>query len=63
MYRFGVVSLFPQLVAPVMDFGVVGRAAERGLVALEQVSPRAILRPTAIVRSTTGPTAADREWC
>jgi len=40
MYRFGVVSLFPQLVAPVMDFGVVGRAAERGLVALEQVSPR-----------------------
>ena len=40
MYRFGVVSLFPELVAPVMDFGVVGRAAERGLVALEQVSPR-----------------------
>ena len=40
MYRFGVVSLFPELVAPVMDFGVVGRAAERGLVALEHVSPR-----------------------
>jgi tRNA (guanine37-N1)-methyltransferase len=40
MYRFGVVSLFPELVAPVMDYGVVGRAAERGLVALEQVSPR-----------------------
>ena len=40
MYRFGVVSLFPELVAPVMDFGVVGRAAERGLVTLEQVSPR-----------------------
>ncbi len=40
MYRFGVVSLFPELVTPVMDFGVVGRAAERGLVALEQVSPR-----------------------
>ena len=40
MYRFGVVSLFPELVAPVMDFGVVGRAAERGLVTLEHVSPR-----------------------
>jgi tRNA (guanine37-N1)-methyltransferase len=40
MYRFGVISLFPELVSPVMDVGVVGRAAERGLVALEQVSPR-----------------------
>ncbi|HUQ50781.1 MAG TPA: tRNA (guanosine(37)-N1)-methyltransferase TrmD [Gammaproteobacteria bacterium] len=40
MYRFGVVSLFPELVAPVMEFGVVGRAAERGLIALEQSSPR-----------------------
>jgi tRNA (guanine37-N1)-methyltransferase len=40
MYRIGVVSLFPELVAPVMQAGVVGRAAERGLVALEQSSPR-----------------------
>ena len=40
MYRFGVISLFPELVAPVMEFGVVGRAAERGLVTLEQSSPR-----------------------
>jgi tRNA (guanine37-N1)-methyltransferase len=40
MYRVGVISLFPELVSPVMDFGVVGRAAERGLVALEQLSPR-----------------------
>lgn len=40
MYRLGVVSLFPELVAPVMEAGVVGRAAERGLVALEQLSPR-----------------------
>ena len=40
MYRFGVISLFPELVSPVMEFGVVGRAAERGLVALEQLSPR-----------------------
>ena len=40
MYRFGVISLFPELVSPVMEFGVVGRAAERGLVALEPLSPR-----------------------
>src|SRR5688572_32577987 len=40
MYRFGVISLLPELVVPVMETGVVGRAAERGLVALEQVSPR-----------------------
>ena len=40
MYRFGVVTLFPELVAPVTEFGVVGRAAERGLIALEQSSPR-----------------------
>jgi tRNA (guanine37-N1)-methyltransferase len=40
MYRIGVVSLFPELVAPVMESGVVGRAAERGLVTLEQSSPR-----------------------
>ena len=40
MYRIGVISLFPELVAPVMQVGVVGRAAERGLIALEQLSPR-----------------------
>ena len=40
MYRFGVISLLPELVAPVMATGVVGRAAEQGLVALEQLSPR-----------------------
>ena len=40
MYRVGVVSLFPELVAPVAEFGVVGRAAERGLLSLEQISPR-----------------------
>ena len=40
MYRIGVISLFPELVAPVMREGVVGRAAERGLVGLEQLSPR-----------------------
>ena len=40
MYRVGVISLFPELVSPVLELGVVGRAAERGLIALEQLSPR-----------------------
>ena len=40
MYRVGVVSLFPELVEPVVRFGVVGRARERGLLALEHISPR-----------------------
>src|SRR6187399_1323387 len=40
MYRVGVVSLFPELVEPVMRFGVVGRASERGLIALEHATPR-----------------------
>lgn len=40
MYAFGVVSLFPELVEPVVQHGVVGRARERGLIELRQVSPR-----------------------
>jgi tRNA (guanine37-N1)-methyltransferase len=40
MYQIGVVSLFPELVDPVVRFGVVGRARERGLLELKQVSPR-----------------------
>jgi tRNA (guanine37-N1)-methyltransferase len=40
MYRVGVVSLFPELVEPVVRFGVVGRARERGLLGLEHVTPR-----------------------
>src|SRR5690606_35078701 len=40
MYRFGVVSLFPELIEPVVRYGVVGRARERGLIALEHMSPR-----------------------
>jgi len=40
MFTIGVVSLFPELVEPVMEVGVVGRAAERGLVSLVQISPR-----------------------
>ena len=40
MYRIGVVALFPELVEPVAQCGVVGRACERGLIALEHATPR-----------------------
>jgi tRNA (guanine37-N1)-methyltransferase len=40
VYRIGVVSLFPELVEPVVRSGVVGRARERGLLSLEHMSPR-----------------------
>jgi tRNA (guanine37-N1)-methyltransferase len=40
VYRIGVVSLFPELVEPVVRFGVVGRACERGLISLEHATPR-----------------------
>lgn len=35
-----VVSLFPEMVANVAEFGVVGRAAQRGLLDLTTVNPR-----------------------
>ena len=38
--RFGVVTLFPELVQAVLDAGVVGRAAKRGQVAVEMQNPR-----------------------
>ncbi len=44
MYRVGVVALIPELVEPVARHGVVGRAFERGLISLEQVSPREFTR-------------------
>lgn len=40
MYRFGVVALFPELVEPVTEHGVVGRAAGRRLLELRLESPR-----------------------
>ncbi|HEY8521656.1 MAG TPA: tRNA (guanosine(37)-N1)-methyltransferase TrmD [Gammaproteobacteria bacterium] len=40
MYRIGVVALIPELVEVVTRHGVVGRAFERGQLALELVSPR-----------------------
>ena len=38
--RVRVVSLFPEMVRTVADFGVVGRAADRGFIALDVVNPR-----------------------
>ena len=40
MYRIGVVALLPEIIEPVMRFGVVGRARERGLLSVEHVTPR-----------------------
>ena len=38
--QFGVVSLFPEMVSTIGEYGVVGRAEERGLIALHTVNPR-----------------------
>lgn len=44
VYAIGVVALFPELVEPVVEHGVVGRARERGLIAIRHVSPREFTR-------------------
>ncbi len=38
--RFDVITLFPELVAAVVNSGVTGRAAERGIIELKQWNPR-----------------------
>ncbi len=38
--HIGVVSLIPELVRTVLEYGVVGRAAERGIVRLHETNPR-----------------------
>ncbi len=40
MYRINVVALLPELVRPVCEHGVVGRAAATGLVAVDFTNPR-----------------------
>ena len=45
MYEITVVSLLPELVEPVAQVGVVGRASERGLLRLRHVSPRDFAPP------------------
>ncbi len=38
--QISVVSLFPEMVRTIADFGIVGRAADRGLVSLDLENPR-----------------------
>ena len=38
--QIGIVSLLPQMVRNVAEYGVVGRAAERGLFELHEQNPR-----------------------
>lgn len=40
MYEFGLVALFPEIVEPVLQSGVVARARHAGICRLEAVSPR-----------------------
>ncbi|MCZ6585876.1 MAG: tRNA (guanosine(37)-N1)-methyltransferase TrmD, partial [Gammaproteobacteria bacterium] len=40
MFPISVISLLPEVVEPVGRYGVVGRACERGLLRIEQISPR-----------------------
>jgi len=44
MFRLGVVTLFPEQVTPVTEYGVTGRAVERGLLSLETWNPRDFAR-------------------
>jgi tRNA (guanine37-N1)-methyltransferase len=39
--QIGVITLFPEMVRSVLAFGVVGRAAERGLIDVQPFDPRA----------------------
>ena len=38
--QFGVVSLFPEMVGTIGEYGVVGRAEQRGLISLDIENPR-----------------------
>ena len=38
--HFGVVSLFPEMLENIVEYGVVGRAQQRGLITLELENPR-----------------------
>jgi len=40
MMQFGVVSLFPEMVGTIVEYGVVGRAQQRGLITLGIENPR-----------------------
>ena len=40
MFQISVVSLLPEIVEPVIQHGVIGRACAKGLIDVVQVSPR-----------------------
>lgn len=44
--EFRVVTLFPQFVAAATDFGVCGRAVQRGLIGIDTVDPRSFAGDT-----------------
>lgn len=44
MYGIGIVALFPEIVEPALQLGVVGRAVARGLVSIHHRSPRDFAR-------------------
>lgn len=44
MRRFGVVTIFPEMLDPLIDFGVSGRALREGLARLETWNPRDFTR-------------------
>jgi len=44
MLRLGVITLFPELIRPVTEHGVTGRAVSRGLISVETWNPRAFAR-------------------
>ena len=38
--KFSVITIFPQMVEQVLSFGVIGKAIEKDLIALETINPR-----------------------
>ena len=40
MRRFGVVTIFPEMLDPLIDFGVSGRALREGMARLDTWNPR-----------------------
>ena len=61
--RIVVVTLFPEFVEQALRFGVLGRALERGVLAVETRESAAVRRRTCTGRWTTGRTAAAPGWC
>ena len=59
--RIEVVTLFPEMVQAAAQYGVTGRALERGLWTLACRNPRDFASD-AIAASTTGRMAAGRAW-